>query len=46
MSSGDLNIVLQTVTDTIINSAKASFPVKIVIIRPNEPKWINSYKKK
>ena len=30
MSSGDLNIVLKTVTDTIINSAKASIPVKIV----------------
>ena len=46
MSSGDLNIVVKAVTDTIINSAKASIPNKTVIIRPTEPKWINSYIKR
>ena len=46
MSSVDLNIVVKAVTDTIINSAKASIPNKTVIIRPTEPKWINSYIKR
>ena len=38
MSSGDLYIVVKAVTDTIINSTKASIPNKTVTIRPNEPK--------
>ena len=46
MSSGDLNIVVKAVTDTIISSAKASILNKTVIIRPTEPKWINSYIKR
>ena len=37
----DLNETVNKVTDVIIESAKAAIPNKTVIIRPEEPKWIN-----
>ena len=38
----DLNDIVNEFTDTIMKAAKSSIPNKTVLIRPNEPNWINS----
>ena len=37
-----LNDIVNEFKDTIIKAAKSSIPNKTVLIRPNEPNWINS----
>ena len=40
--SNDINVCADKFTNSILKAAKASIPNKTVIIRPNEPQWINA----